>query len=101
MATMRVTITLPPEAVAEIDRLDPNRSRFVLEAIRRELARRRREELKRSLREPHADASIVAEQGYAEWAGGLPEEDGANLVDLRGGTPVRWTPGKGWTEGKP
>ena len=30
----RVTITLPTEVVRDIDRLEKNRSRFVLEAVR-------------------------------------------------------------------
>ena len=93
-------MTLPAHAVEEIDRLAPNRSRFVLEAIRRELARRHREELRRSLREPHPETSIVSEPGLAEWRRGLPDEAAEDLVDVRGGTPIRWTPGKGWTERK-
>ena len=97
MASTRVTITLPPDTVEEIDRLEPNRSRFVLEAIRRELARRHREALRRSLREPHPEASTIAEQGVADWGRGLPGE-AEDLVDPRGGTPIRWTPGKGWSE---
>jgi hypothetical protein len=100
MASTRVTVTLPPDAVEEIDRLEANRSRFVLEAIRRELARRRREELRRSLREPHPEASALAEMGFTDWARSLPDEAAETLVDLRGGTAVQWTPGKGWTERK-
>ena len=100
MASIRVTITLPPDAVDEIDRLDSNRSRFVLEAVRRELARRQREELRRSLREPHVESAIVAEAGIGEWGRRLPPDDASDLVDIHGGTPVQWTPGKGWTERK-
>ena len=100
MLSIRVTITLPAEAVEEIDRLDSNRSRFVLQAIRRELARRRREELRRSLREPHPESLVVAEEGFAEWARRLPPDAADELVDIHGGTPVRWTPGKGWTARK-
>lgn len=100
MPSTRVTVTLPPDTVEEIDRLEPNRSRFVLEAVRRELARRRREELRRSLRQPHAEAMAVAEEGFVDWAERLPDEAAGQLVDPRGGTAVRWTPGKGWTERK-
>ena len=40
--TERVTVTLPGEVVQEVDRREQNRSRFVLDAIRHELERRRR-----------------------------------------------------------
>ena len=43
----RVTVTLPTELVSQIDRIEKNRSRFMLLAVRRELRRRRREELRR------------------------------------------------------
>jgi post-segregation antitoxin (ccd killing protein) len=95
----RVTITLPTEVVQEIDRREANRSRFVLEAIKRELARRRREELRRSLRNPHPESARLAKVGIADWAkGGLPPDDAQDLVDRSAGTPVRWVPGKGWVE---
>ncbi len=95
----RVTVTLPTEVVRDIDRLEKNRSKFVLEAVRHELKRRRREDLQRSLRSPHAESQQVAEEGFDEWAGSLPEENAADLVDSRAGTPVRWVPGEGWVEG--
>jgi metal-responsive CopG/Arc/MetJ family transcriptional regulator len=41
----RVTVTMPGSLVAEIDRYERNRSRFIAEAVRHELARRRREAL--------------------------------------------------------
>jgi hypothetical protein len=92
----RVTVTLPTEVVQDIDRLERNRSKFVLDAVRRELQRRRRAELMRSLRSPHRESEPLAEAGFREWAGNLPAEDVAGLVDMRAGTPVRWVPGKGW-----
>jgi Arc/MetJ-type ribon-helix-helix transcriptional regulator len=95
----RVTVTLPTEVVRDIDRLEKNRSKFVLEAVRHELQRRRREDLQRSLRNPHPEIERLAEEGFDEWAGSLPEEDAADLVDLKAGTPVRWVPGEGWKEG--
>ncbi len=95
----RVTVTLPTEVVRDIDRLEKNRSKFVLEAVRHELKRRRREDLQRSLRSPHPESQQVAEEGFDEWAGSLPEENAADLVDSRAGTPVRWVPGEGWVEG--
>lgn len=94
----RVTVTLPAEVVRDIDRLEKNRSKFVLEAVRHELKRRRREDLQRSLRNPHPESEHLAEAGFDEWAAGLPEEDAAGLVDMQAGTPVRWVPGEGWVE---
>ena len=96
----RVTVTLPAEVVRDIDRVEKNRSRFVLEAVRHELQRRRREQLKRSLRSPHPESEQLAEQGFEDWAGSLPAEDAADLVDLKAGTPVRWVPGEGWMEAR-
>lgn len=96
--TDRVTVTLPAEVVQEIDRREKNRSRFMLEAVKRELLRRRREELRRSLRTPHPESVRLAESGIGEWARGLPREKTENLVDLKGGTAVRWIPGRGWEQ---
>jgi Arc/MetJ-type ribon-helix-helix transcriptional regulator len=98
MATNRVTVTLPAELVESIDRQDKNRSRFVAEAVRRELERRRREELHRSLENPHPDICDLAEQGFDDWARSLPDEDVEALVDLSAGKTVRWVPGQGWVE---
>jgi len=95
----RVTVTLPAEVVRDIDRLEKNRSKFVLDAVRQELRRRRREELRRSLRSPHPESGLLAEAGFDEWARSLPEE-GADLVDGKAGTPVRWVAGKGWMEAR-
>ena len=38
----RVTVTLPNDLVRDIDRREKNRSKFVAEAVRHELDRRRR-----------------------------------------------------------
>lgn len=95
----RVTVTLPDDLVKDIDRLEKNRSKFIAEAVRRELDRRRRAELGRSLKNPHSESCELAEQGLEEWSRGLPEEDGEALVDSRAGKPVRWVPGEGWVEG--
>ena len=99
MATGRVTVTLPNELVQEIDRREANRSRFVLDAVRRELQRRRREELRRSLARPHLESKRLADTGLRDWAASLPREDAGELVDVKGGTRVRWVPGKGWNQG--
>ena len=100
MPVARVTVTLPADVVENIDRLDRNRSAFVLDAVRRELQRRRREQLRRSLQRPHPDSREMAEAGFDAWAGALPQEDVSGLVDPRAGTPVRWVPRRGWVEGK-
>jgi Arc/MetJ-type ribon-helix-helix transcriptional regulator len=97
--TARVTVTLPSQLAEEIDRFEKNRSKFVLEGVRREVHRRQREALRQSLQAPHPDSAQLAEEGFDEWAESLPEEDAADLVDRRGGTPVRWTPGRGWMKG--
>jgi Arc/MetJ-type ribon-helix-helix transcriptional regulator len=101
MATVeRVTVTLPNDLVRDIDRREKNRSKFVAEAVRRELDRRRRAELRRSLQNPHPESADLAEQGLEEWTRGLPEEDTEALLDRSSGKPVRWVPGEGWVEGR-
>jgi len=95
--TERVTVTLPVELVESIDRLERNRSRFIVQAVEHELVRRRREGLLRSLRSPHPEAAEVAALGVADWGAGLSLED-EGLVDLSSGKPVRWVDGQGWVE---
>jgi len=96
----RVTVTLPNDLVRDIDRREKNRGKFVAEAVRNELDRRRREELRRSLHNPHPESGDLAEQGLEEWTHGLPEEDTEALVDSNAGKPVRWVSGEGWVEGR-
>ena len=93
----RVTVTLPAELVREIDRHERNRSKFVLCSVQSELDRRRRDELRRSLRKPHGESQALSEAGEREWLAGLPDGD-ADLVDLAQGQAVRWIPGQGWVE---
>ena len=93
----RVTVTLPAELVQEIDRHERNRSKFVLRSVQSELDRRRREELRRSLRKPHVESHALAKAGEHEWLTALPDGDG-DLVDLAEGQAVRWIPGEGWVE---
>lgn len=100
MSLSRVTVTLPEELVAEMDRTVPNRSRFVAEAVTRELARRRRAALRASLSSPHPESLLVAEAGVPEWGGSLPSEDAEGLLEPSQGRRVRWVDGKGWTEPK-
>jgi hypothetical protein len=96
MATERVTVTLPIDLVDGIDRLERNRSKFITEAVERELVRRRHEGLLRSIRNPHPEASELAEAGISDWAASLPDDDG--LVDESAGKAVRWVEGRGWVE---
>jgi Arc/MetJ-type ribon-helix-helix transcriptional regulator len=96
----RVTVTLPNDLVRDIDRREKNRSKFIAEAVRNELDRRRRDEPHRSLDNPHPESAELAEQGVEEWTRGLPEEDAAALVDSNAGRPIRWVSGEGWVEGR-
>jgi Arc/MetJ-type ribon-helix-helix transcriptional regulator len=98
MPAERVTVTFPPEMVKGIDRWEQNRSRFIQEAVRHELQRRRREELHLSLRNPHPESRHLAALGLEDWAQRLPEEPVTDLVDPSGGTEVCWIPGEGWRE---
>jgi len=93
----RVTVTLPDTIVEEIDRWEKNRSKFVLEAAERELELRCRQELERSLRNPHQETARVAEAGIEEWGDGWVTDD-EDLVDPSAGRSVRWTPDGGWRE---
>jgi hypothetical protein len=99
VSSERVTVTLPSEIVRDIARREGNRSKFVLEAVRRELARRRREELRRSLERPHGEVGALGEAGFGEWAAGLPAEE-EDLVEVSAGRKVGWLPGEGWVEGR-
>lgn len=91
----RVTITLSAELVEGIDRLERNRSRFIAEAVRHELTRRRRDALLSSVLSPHPETADLADgAGLGDWAADMPPDEG--LVDLAGGTPVRWVEGQGW-----
>ena len=95
--TERVTVTLAAELIEGIDHFARNRSRFISEAVKRELARRQREELLRSLRSPHPEGADLVETGLADWTARLPAED-ESLVDVTAGKPVRWVEGRGWIE---
>jgi len=95
--TARVTVTLPAELVERIDQLERNRSRFVVEAVARELVRRRRAGLLISLKHPHPEVAELAEAGLEAWGADLPAAD-RDLVDRAAGKPVRWVEGRGWVE---
>jgi hypothetical protein len=93
----RVTVTMPADLIAGIDRFERNRSRFIADAVRHELKRRRRLELLRSLEEPHPDIITTASLGLERWRQALPAGD-ADLLDPRGGVPLRWSEEQGWQE---
>ncbi|MDA0700445.1 MAG: ribbon-helix-helix domain-containing protein [bacterium] len=96
MPAARITITLPEALVERIDRLERNRSRFIAEAVERELHHRLRAELRRSLEAPHPEGSEVAEQGVAAYRDSLPDEP-TELVGPTAGTRVGWREGEGWS----
>ena len=92
--TERVTVTLSAELVEGIDRIERNRSRFIAEAVEHELARRRRKALLSSVRSPHPETADCADTGLGDWTSDLPDDEG--LVNMAGGTAVRWVEGRGW-----
>jgi hypothetical protein len=92
-----VTIAISTDLAENIDRFDPNRSVFIRTAVEREVARRNREDLLRSLRDPHPDTVDFVDEGFSDWCASLPAED-EGLLELDSGTPVRWDPEGGWIE---
>jgi hypothetical protein len=100
MPAARITITLPPELISEIDRRERNRSRFVLDAVRREIHRRRREELRRSLDHPHPESSELADAGLEEWGARGEAAGDVSLLDSSAGKSIRWVEGRGWVDRK-
>jgi hypothetical protein len=88
---------LPVDVVEGIDRFRRNRSRFIAEAVKHELVRRRREELLKSLKSPHPEAAELVEAGLAAWGQSLSADD-VGIVDVSAGKPVRWVGGQGWVE---
>jgi predicted transcriptional regulator len=94
--TERVTVTLSAELVERIDRLERNRSRFIAQAVEHELVRRRRETLLSSVRNPHTETVELADAGLEDWTADVPDDEA--LVDVAGGTAVRWVDGQGWVK---
>ena len=92
----RVTVTLAADLVEGIDRIERNRSRFIAEAVEHELTRRRQAALLHSIRHPHVDTVTLVDTGLGDWVSDLPADEG--LVDVTGGTAVRWVEGQGWTK---
>ena len=96
-STERVTVTMPADLVADIDRLERNRSRFITEAVRRELRHRQHLDLLRSLEDPHPDTLANAALGLERWGEELPAAD-SDLLDPTAGVPVHWDQQQGWQE---
>lgn len=95
MSHTRVTVTLPSPLVEQIDRMESNRSRFILEAVQREVERRQREQMWLSLENPHPESRDVQDEGLQDWIAGIPPEED-DLVLPGSVRPVQWTPGVGW-----
>ncbi len=93
-AIERVTITLPADLLEEVDQLERNRSRFIAEAVQREVARRRHAALMLSVQSPHPETMQLSDEGLADWTSELPDDEG--LLDPTGGIAVRWVAGQGW-----
>ena len=99
MSTQTITVELPPGLIRDIDSEDGDRNEFIQEAVLHELQlRRHRQQLVHIEAHPHPESRQWAELGFADWMAQLPEEDVSKLVDLDGGTAVRWIPGEGWHE---
>jgi len=56
----------------------------------------RREDLLKSVRDPHPETVDLADTGLGDWAADLVADEG--LVDREGGTAVRWVGGLGWVK---
>jgi hypothetical protein len=97
--TERVTVTLPTDLVEEIDSVERNRSRFITQAVEREMSRRRHAGLAHSLKHPHSESAELAEAGIREWGSRAAPGD-HELLDRRAGKSVRWVKGRGWIEKK-
>jgi hypothetical protein len=65
------------------------------EAVQHQSIRRRREALLKSVQNPHPETGDLAEAGLGHWTADMPDD---GLVDLQGGTAVRWLEGHGWVK---
>jgi hypothetical protein len=93
--TQRITLTLPSASIARIDRVEHNCSRFITDAVERELARQLRAELRRSLKAPHPEVLELAELRLGAYRKELPPEL-SDLVAPGAGVAVAWFEGEGW-----
>ena len=90
-----LVISLDHDLVVGIDTVHADRGEFIAEAVRNELARRKRHAFLESLATPHPESMAPAETGLGTWPEGSPDED-AQLLEPSAGRPVRWVPDAGW-----
>jgi hypothetical protein len=98
MNAAAVTFHLPPDLLRAVDGQPTDRDAFVEQALRHELTRRAREQLRASIENPHPESREMAEVGLEDWAQTLPKDAAATMCDLSTGTPVRWADNHGWVE---
>jgi hypothetical protein len=97
MVSETLVISLDHDLVAGIDTVHPDRGEFIAEAVRNELARRRRRSFLESLASPHPESMAPAETHLGSWPEGSSDED-AQLLEPGEGRPVRWVPDAGWVD---
>jgi hypothetical protein len=90
---------LPNDLVREIDRWEKNRSKFIAEAVRNELDRRRRDELRRSLDNPTRRAPGLPSRGLRSGRAAYPRKmprrsSTSTLVDRFGRSPAKAVEGR-------
>ena len=76
-----------------------NSRKLAADAVRPEIDRCR-EELRRSLHNPHPESVELDHEGLEAWTRSLLEDDAEALVDRSAGKAVRWGSGEGWVEGR-
>jgi len=94
-----VSIHMPAELLRAIEARAKDRDAFIQDALRRELARRIREDLRTSLENPHPESLEMETIGLDAFAQSLPLDDADALCDPSVGTPIRWVEGRGWVDG--
>ena len=66
VGAVRITTTLPIELVHAVDKFEKNRSKFVMVAIQKEVKRREREALRKSLHSVHPESSKINDD-FQDW----------------------------------
>jgi hypothetical protein len=64
--------------------------------VEKELARRRYEAFLSSVHKPHPETAGLADTRLKDWTADLSGHEG--LLDVTGGTAVRWVEGRGWVK---
>ena len=96
----RVTVTLPNDLVREIDRREKNRSKFIAEAVRNELDRRRRDELTGRWTTPTPRVLNSPSRDLRSGRAAYPRKMPRHSSTVNAGRPIRWVSGEGWVEGR-